>query len=109
MAVKRENAYIGQQIQLEVTFRNSVSWGPVDPHLIPKVLIKDWDELLEEITAITRVEQWVYRIITSDIWNTIARTITDTWYFVQSEWGSEEMFMMNTVVSSIQPWTSVHW
>ena len=109
MAVKRENAYIGQQIQLEVTFRNSVSWSPVDPNNISKVLIKDWDELLEEITAITRVEQWVYRIITSDIWNTISRTITDTWYFTQSEWGSEEMFLMNTIISSIQPWISVHW
>ena len=79
MAVSRENAIIGESIELRLLIRNK--HGCLVDALVGPVNIFDDDTgvLLETVASPERVEQGVYRIFTDPAWNVQRRRVRDEW------------------------------
>ena len=107
MAVSRQQAYVWEQIILKMTFSSNTG-APVVPAEISRVEIQNlsW-AVLETITSVTNEGSWVYRITTSNTWNTVAQTVRDVWYYKATVGGIERQAIGQTTIASVMastPW-----
>jgi len=104
MAVRRNVATTGEQLDLRSYFRNDSTGTLFDPVAFTQVEILDTDAstVLETIVAGNIVQLGVgyYQIITAAAWNTTARLIYDRWYFQRVAGGTVYTTLLNTYITS---------
>ncbi len=79
MAVTRDNAAVGEAIQLRLFVRDSL--GSLKDATVGPISIfdDDTDDLLETISAPTRLSKGVYEAVTDPAWNDQRRRVRDEW------------------------------
>ena len=106
MAVSRHNAFINQEINLEVVIRYDSTGEEVNVFSMDKVEIIDAvsGDILETIQPgdITQLSQGHFRITTDDSWNTIPRTIRDKWYFTPAQGANGAVVVESTIIFAQQ-------
>ncbi len=79
MAVTRENAAVGEAIQLRLFVRDSLG-TLTDADVGPlRLFDDDTNDLLETIPAPTRLRKGVYEAVTNPAWNDQRRRVRDEW------------------------------
>jgi len=112
MSVRRTVAVINAPLDLRGRFRYPDSNQVFDPSEISQVEIIDsaTGDILQTITSITNISTGLYKVITSDSWNTTPRTIIDRWKFKKtsaSDFEFQEGYAIITEVQAASSETSI--